>query len=390
MLARVKDLIIRARCVILWYNPIRFPVGLLESGKPGPDSPVLVSGNYYHTVRRLQRAVRKINCYILVADSAGINVWCAAGVCDFNEHKIADAVHSEGLAGKVAHRELILPQLGAVGIDLKRLRKESGFRGVWGPADLEDIPAFLDQGKKSDEKMRLVRFSQADRFYNAVGVFNIFLLFPFLSWLAGYSEGAHFFLAINLIEIFSIFLFYHALPFKYPTSNSVLVGVITLVAVLIDAVCLRPVTSSVLLFRIVATIMINFLVTIDMLGSTPFFKTTMGHWLRKWDNHSLFQPEILDHCTGCGECEDVCPKLIFTMEARADGNGKKIALTHLYNECIECLACVKQCPVESIINLNGDIYKHDVQSVPNIDNIMRTKPGPQTEDARRFLRPIDY
>ena len=153
----LKDRLIGLRCILLRYNPIRHDICLLKSGNPDRNSPVLVSGNYFHTVKRLQKAVEGIDCYILVACSAGINAWCAAGVCDFNEHKIADAVHAMDLADIVSHRQLILPQLAAVGIDLKKLNEESGFRGIWGPASLFDIPQFLERGKKATKDMRIVK-----------------------------------------------------------------------------------------------------------------------------------------------------------------------------------------------------------------------------------------
>ncbi|TFH23375.1 MAG: copper oxidase, partial [Myxococcales bacterium] len=52
--------------------------GLRVVGDPGRESPVLVTGNYDLTVRRLLRALVDVDAWVVVASSAGINVWCAA------------------------------------------------------------------------------------------------------------------------------------------------------------------------------------------------------------------------------------------------------------------------------------------------------------------------
>jgi len=59
--------------------PCPVPVGLIRIGDPGRDSPVLVTCNFYITVRRLIRRLRGLNAWLLVTDSKGVNVWCAAG-----------------------------------------------------------------------------------------------------------------------------------------------------------------------------------------------------------------------------------------------------------------------------------------------------------------------
>ncbi|KKL85002.1 hypothetical protein LCGC14_1959090 [marine sediment metagenome] len=127
------------------YLPCRHPTGLVAVGEPGRDAAVFVSGNYFHSVRQVLKCLRGLDCYLLVVDSAGINVWCAAGAGDFTEHKIADAVNTYALSEAVDHRDLILPQLSAVGIDKSKLLAECGFRVLWGPADCRDLAAAAEQ-----------------------------------------------------------------------------------------------------------------------------------------------------------------------------------------------------------------------------------------------------
>jgi len=58
----------------------KFATGLYRVGHPDRKSPVLITGNYELTVRRLVRELDgQVDCWLLVANSRGINVWCAAG-----------------------------------------------------------------------------------------------------------------------------------------------------------------------------------------------------------------------------------------------------------------------------------------------------------------------
>ena len=57
---------------------------LVQIGNPDRDSPVLVTCNFYITVRRMMRLLRGLDLWLLVADSKGVNVWCAAGAEEFN------------------------------------------------------------------------------------------------------------------------------------------------------------------------------------------------------------------------------------------------------------------------------------------------------------------
>ncbi|RME00446.1 MAG: copper oxidase, partial [Deltaproteobacteria bacterium] len=60
-----------------WF-PHRAPTGLRRVGNPDEKSPVLVTGNYTLTVARLLRHLEGLDLWVLVANSGGINVWCAA------------------------------------------------------------------------------------------------------------------------------------------------------------------------------------------------------------------------------------------------------------------------------------------------------------------------
>lgn len=370
-LEKIRDFIIGCRCVLLRYNPIRHDCGVVRIGNPSPDSPVFVSGNYFHTVKRLERELSGLDCFLLVADSAGINVWCAAGVCDFNEHKIADAVNASGLSEIVAHRRLVLPQLAAAGIDLSALRRECGFTGTFGPANLYDIKRYVENGFRADENMRLVRFGAADRYYNAFGMFAVFLVPLILFRLASgrrFERHIHFVALMNFVNIFSSFMFYGGLPFKYPANNALFIGALVQTAIAAYHAARAPFRAASFLFCSISAAAVNILVAVDMLGSTPFYKTTIAHWLKTGDNRSLFQPAIARSlCVNCMRCAEVCPKGLFSP-------GEGTPAIDYGRECCECLACVKQCARRAIRNLNGGHFKDDIKSIDNIQEIMEMVP----------------
>lgn len=136
--------------------------GLYCTGTPSNTSPVLVTANYKLSFDSLRTQLAGIDAFILVIDTRGINVWCAAGKGTFSAEEIAYQVQQARLSEVVTHRELILPQLSANGVALHKLKNLCGFRGKLGPIKAADIPAYLQTGKAS-EKMRTVTFSFYER-----------------------------------------------------------------------------------------------------------------------------------------------------------------------------------------------------------------------------------
>lgn len=84
--------------------------GLYGIGDPDPESPVLVTANYKMSFDLLKRAVSGLDAWILVLDTFGINVWCAAGKGTFGTDESVDRIESSGLGDVVSHRRLIVPQ----------------------------------------------------------------------------------------------------------------------------------------------------------------------------------------------------------------------------------------------------------------------------------------
>lgn len=141
----------------------RVDPGLYALGNPGADSPVLVSANYKLSFDALRSALPGLDAWLLAADTDGINVWCAAGKGKFSAEAVAAVAKVSGLERVVSHRTLILPQLAAPGVAAHQIKALCGFKGVFGPVEARDIPAFLSAGMKAAPAMRRKNFPLADR-----------------------------------------------------------------------------------------------------------------------------------------------------------------------------------------------------------------------------------
>ena len=91
---------------------------------------------------RLRSALGGLDAWILVLDTKGVNVWCAAGKGTFGTDELVGRAESCRLAEVVAHRTLIVPQLGAPGVAAHEVRQRSGFRVLYGPVRLPTFRPF--------------------------------------------------------------------------------------------------------------------------------------------------------------------------------------------------------------------------------------------------------
>lgn len=137
--------------------------GLYALHNPGPDSPVLVSANYKLSLDHLRRQLAGIDAWLLVLETDGINVWCAAGKGSFASPELVRRLAASGLDRLVNHRLLIVPQLGAPGINARLVEKSTGFKVLFGPAMAADLPAYLAAGNQATPAMRRKDFSLAER-----------------------------------------------------------------------------------------------------------------------------------------------------------------------------------------------------------------------------------
>ena len=137
--------------------------GLYKVGNPDSNAPVMVTANYKMSFDCLRKELTGLDAWILVLDTKGINVWCAAGKGTFGTTELLNRIAIVQLEKVVAHKTLILPQLGASGVSGHDVLKYSGFRVIYGPVRAKDIKEFMHAGMKATAEMRTVRFSAYDR-----------------------------------------------------------------------------------------------------------------------------------------------------------------------------------------------------------------------------------
>jgi len=137
--------------------------GIYAVGNPTKDSPVFVSANYKLSFDALRSNLAGLDSWILVLDTKGINVWCAAGKGSFGTAELVSRIAKVKLADLVSHRGLILPQLGAPGVSAPEVLRKSGFRVEWGPVRAADIGAWLAAGRVKSAAMSEVTFNLRDR-----------------------------------------------------------------------------------------------------------------------------------------------------------------------------------------------------------------------------------
>ncbi len=144
-------------------NSYRVRPGIYALGAPRPESVVLVTANYKLSFDSLRKELSGIDAWILVLDTKGVNVWCAAGKGSFGTEELVSRIAKTGLRALVSHRRLILPQLGASGVSAHEIARRAGFSVIYGPVRAADIPAWMDAGMRKGEAMRTVRFGFVDR-----------------------------------------------------------------------------------------------------------------------------------------------------------------------------------------------------------------------------------
>lgn len=137
--------------------------GLYALGDPDDQSPVLVTANYKMSFDRLRQALPHRKAWILVLDTKGINVWCAAGKGTFGTDELVRRIEFSGLHQIVSHRRLILPQLSGPGVAAYKVKKHIGFKIIFGPIRAVDLPGFLDAGLKATPEMRQKTFTARER-----------------------------------------------------------------------------------------------------------------------------------------------------------------------------------------------------------------------------------
>lgn len=175
----------------------RVEPGLYRVGAPTSESPVLVTANYKLSFDTVRSQLTGIDAWLLVLDTKGVNVWCAAGKGTFGTDELVRRIEAAGLAEVVDHRTIVVPQLGAPGVAAREVRERSGFRVVFGPVRARDIRSYLNAGLHAEPEMRRVTFTARERLVvtgveiaGATRIVIPLLAVVWLIWLAATGAAA--------------------------------------------------------------------------------------------------------------------------------------------------------------------------------------------------------
>jgi NAD-dependent dihydropyrimidine dehydrogenase PreA subunit len=315
--------------------------GLRKIGNPGPDSPVVLTGNYTLTVRRLVEVLAGRDAWLLVANSHGINVWCAAGGGHLTHHDVIAVLRSSGIGDQVHHRRLVLPQLAATGVERRLVRSATGWAPRWGPARLEDLPEFLDRQQRPKKRHRLMRFPLCERLEMALTwALPMALVAFFVLSLLVEVKVAAVTAGVIVLGVGAVFAVLRWLPAtggrRWLTYGGL--AVVTFAAGGGGLVALGDARSPTLLSLGGACALAAGVLSLDLTGTTPWYPGTINSF------HNRFDIELVgERCTGAAECVQVCPRDVLEM----DGPRRKVILSRP-EACIRCGACIVQCPEDAL------------------------------------------
>jgi hypothetical protein len=139
------------------------PAGLYAIGTPSPDDPVVVTSNYKMSYDIVRRAMGGRNAWLLVLETFGVNVWCAAGKGTFGTNELVGRIEKTGLSRVVAHRRLLLPILGATGVTAHEVERRTGFAVCYATIRADDLPEYLDNKMETTPAMRELTFTFRER-----------------------------------------------------------------------------------------------------------------------------------------------------------------------------------------------------------------------------------
>ena len=349
------------RLAYWWFNfaetllrmlPIPVRPGYYAIGNPGPDSPVILTGNYHLTVLRVKWALRGENVHLLVANSRGINVWCAATGGLFTHHDVISVLKTSGIEKRVNHRKVILPQLAATGLRGQDIQRATGWRIIWGPVYARELPQFIADNFQTTRAQREVEFPWLARLEMAAAwAFPISLLglvITLLFWPPAAVPVMALIWGLSLL-IFLTFPWYQRwlnprkprlgfIFFDFGRGGFQLLLWLGLVA----AFYLLGVTASGWSWGLfwrwsLISLVVVLLLSMDLMGSTPVFKSGL-HADR------LLQITLdEERCKGAAFCEQVCPRQCYEV----DHTRRKASLPR-EELCVQCGACIVQCPFDAL------------------------------------------
>jgi NAD-dependent dihydropyrimidine dehydrogenase PreA subunit len=338
---RIGDVPHYLRDTLLRLFPHRAPTGLYRIGSPDRSSPVLLTGNFTLTVRRLRDVLNGFDAWLLVANSNGINVWCAAGGGHLTHHDVISVLRTSGIADCVDHRELMLPQLAATGVERRPIEDATGWSTLWGPARLEDLPAVLRRGGSVRGRERTATFPLRERIEMAwIWIPTMALVLGSLSLLI---DGWLAMVAVVTSLVVAVMGLFACIP-RVPITGGVrwvtffaaaLLGAAIGGAVLVSFGA-RTAPGQVVV--ILSSVLGMVILSVDITGTTPLYPGSV--------NSRGGTPDItldVERCSGAADCVQVCPSAVLRL---AENPARAVIAAP--GACIACAACIVQCPEDAL------------------------------------------
>jgi NAD-dependent dihydropyrimidine dehydrogenase PreA subunit len=350
--------------------PVPARTGVRIIGHPNRESPVFLTGNYDLTVRRVRRALRGIDAYLIVANSHGVNVWCASSGGHLGTHQVVTALKIARLETRVVHREVIVPQLAATGVEGKEVRRRTGWIVRFGPADAKDIPAYLAAAKEKTQAMRQVIFAWRERLEMAAAwATPTSIIAAVIGWR--HWTGA---LALVWAAATAVFLLFDRLPVPERWRQGLMALGVAAAANLALASS-GAFSGTAAAAWSAAAIAVVWLLTFDFAGSSP--TAPAGLFEEKTFRVTL----DIERCVGAYTCWAVCPEAVF--EKRTDIH--KVAIAHP-DRCIRCGACLVQCPQDALSFETPDGRRVEPDTIRRFKLNML---GKRTQPARHVSEPAE-
>jgi NAD-dependent dihydropyrimidine dehydrogenase PreA subunit len=330
---------------------------LMKLGNPNENSPVLLTCNFINTVNRVRKALEGLDCYLLIAPSHGINVWCGACGDDFSTDSIISILKTSRINELVDHNILILPQLSAPGINQDRIKKKLGWEVRFGPVYAKDIPEYLDNNFKKTREQTTVRFSVKQRIemgnlYFFIVLFLFSVIFWSLSLLFSILDPLLFLntVLLGFFMIYGSLLILPSINIRSSKRKVILYGIGWLILVLLYFQFLVQ-NLLYLIWNVITIFFLIFILSEDFHGLTPIYRSELGE--KSWKEGKKEMKSIIGSfklqsygsieldqtsCVGCKRCLDVCPRLVFEFREKVNK-----AILESPDKCINCHACVTQC-----------------------------------------------
>ena len=299
---------------------------------------------------------------MLIANSKGINVWCAATGGHFSNHHVISILKTSGIEKLVAHRKVTLPQLAASGIEAKTIKNKTGWEIIWGPVYAKDIPLFVTNNFKKTSPMREVEFLLLQRMEMAVAwafpISAVSSLIMITFWPKDILSLVSIIWLLSFLIFISFPIYQHLLSSKGKRIGFIFFDFgrggfqFILWAVFIFILTFYQLSYGNFSWGFTfhwsfISLIIILILSIDLMGSTPLYKSSL--------HEDRLLRVILDRekCKGIGFCEQVCPRNCF----KIDKSRQITTMPTGSVRCIQCGACIIQCPFDALYfeSSKGDI-----------------------------------